>query len=86
MKRLIYLLAPLSLATGCSETNMDDLNEDELTEIEAEVEVNAKTLEEAADEAVKVLEQDIETELDEDNFGVPTESPSPDEAGQEEVQ
>lgn len=66
MNRYLSLLVPLTLVAACSETNLDDLDAEEIAETEKQVEAEAKSLEEAADEAVKILESEIQAELDDE--------------------
>lgn len=65
------LLASLSLLTACSEAPLEDQGEEAAIQIEKQIEGDAKSLEEAADEAVKVLESDIEEDLTADGFARP---------------
>ncbi len=77
MRPVTFFILPLFLATGCSETNLDDLDQGGLDEIEKQVEEDAQSLEEAADEAVKVLEQEVSAELDDDGVNTSVPSPTP---------
>lgn len=76
MKPFAYFILPFALLAACSETNLDDLNDGELEEIEKQVEEDAKSLIEAADEAVIAMEEDIQAELNADGVGVITDTPS----------
>ncbi|MEP2989003.1 MAG: hypothetical protein ABJN65_03880 [Parasphingorhabdus sp.] len=84
MRPITFLILPLFLTAACSETNLDDLDQGELDEIEKQVTEDAQSLEEAADEAVKVLEQEVRTELDDD--GVSASVPPPTPADVQEVE
>ena len=77
MRRSSLFVFPIILLAGCSETNLDDLDTDELQEIEQQVEEEAQSLEEAADEAVRVLEEEIQAELDDEGVGAPAATPPP---------
>lgn len=77
MKQIFFILAPIVLCMGCSETNLDELDDDEIAETEKEVEADAQSLEEAADEAVKVLQAEIQTELDNEGVGAVQAAPEP---------
>lgn len=67
MRQLIFLTS-LSLLAACSEAPIEDQGEAAIAEIEKQIEGDARSLEEAADEAVKVLESEIEEELTADGF------------------
>lgn len=69
MKHLYLSIFPLVMVAGCSETNLDDLDNQELEQIENQVTEDAQSLTEAADEAVKLLEEEIQSELDADGVG-----------------
>ena len=69
MKPLSLFILTFALVAGCSETNLDDLGDSELDEIENQIEEDAKSLTEAADEAVKLLEEEVQSELDADGIG-----------------
>lgn len=69
MRLCSFFILPFFFLVGCSETNLDDLDEGELDEIESQVEKDATSLTEAADEAVKLLEEEIQSELDSDGIG-----------------
>lgn len=86
MRKMTILALFCLLVSGCSETNLDDLDETELNEIEAEIEEEAKSLEEAAAEAVKILEEEIQTDLNDAGVGVAQESLSESSDSQETVE
>ncbi len=77
MKSIAFIILPIAMMTACSDPNLSDLDEGELKDIERQVEEGAKSLTDAADEAVKVLEEEVQAELDEDGIGANTESPAP---------
>lgn len=66
--RRLSLFASLSILAACSEAPLDDQNEETAVQIEKQIEGDAKSLEEAADAAVKVLESEIDENLEADGF------------------
>ncbi len=60
--RTLIGLSVLLLA-ACSETPVEEKGDEAIAEMEAEIEEDAKSLEEAADEAVKALAEDIDAEM-----------------------
>ena len=72
--RFLLVSAALILS-ACSETPIEEQNETEMAETEKEIAAEAKSIEEAADEAVKVLEEEIEAELQDD--GITSSEPAP---------
>lgn len=74
----LIALTALILA-ACSETPVEEKGDAAIAEMEAEIEQDAQTLEEAADEAVKALAEDIDAELAADGIGDPA-ADSPTEA------
>ncbi len=71
MMRRLPLLVAISILTACSEAPLEDQSEEAAAEIEKQIQGDAKSLEEAADEAVRVLESEIEEELTADGFARP---------------
>lgn len=72
--RFLLITASLALA-ACSETPAENRNKAETAETEKQIEAEAKSLEAAADEAVKALEEEIEAELLDDGISA---TPAPD--------
>jgi len=71
-----YLLVPaVLLLASCSETPVEEKGDAAIAEHEIEIEQDALSLEQAADEAVKVLEEDIDAELAADGIGDPADQP-----------
>ncbi len=68
MRKLPLLASVLFILTACSEGPVEEQGEEALLEIENQIEGDAKSLEEAADEAVKVLQSEIEQDLAADGF------------------
>ncbi|GAB5489445.1 MAG: hypothetical protein Pars2KO_30150 [Parasphingorhabdus sp.] len=75
MKPFVLILLFATFLGACSETDLDILDKAELEEVEKQVETSAQSLEEAADEAVKVLEEEIQLSLDEDGIGTDQQGP-----------
>ncbi|NCN83252.1 MAG: hypothetical protein GW808_03965 [Sphingomonadales bacterium] len=72
-----YLLVPaVLLLASCSETPVEEKGDAAIAEHEIEIEQDALSLEQAADEAVKVLEEDIDAELAADGIGDPADQPA----------
>ncbi|AMO71828.1 hypothetical protein [Sphingorhabdus sp. M41] len=70
--RLVPLLALTGMIlAACSETPVEEKGDAAIAEMEAEIEQDAQTLEEAADEAVKALAEDIDAELAAEGIGDP---------------
>lgn len=67
-----YALAPaLLMLAACSETPVEEQGEEAMAEQEKQIEEDARSLEEAADEAVRALEREIDVELADDGIGGP---------------
>lgn len=64
-----FLLSFL-LLLGCSETPIEEQDDAAAAEIEKQIEGDAKSLEEAAAEAVNVLETEIEDDLVSAGYGI----------------
>lgn len=60
--------------SGCSDAPLEDQGEEEVIAIEKQIEGDAKSLEAAADEAVKELKSEIETDLSADGVASPATS------------
>lgn len=86
MKPIAIMILSIAMMTACSEPDLSDMDEEELEDIERQVEADAKSLADAADEAVKVLEEEVQAELDEDGIGANTESPTPTSAEESDEQ
>ena len=71
MKAVVHLAAFAVLLTACSETPIEERDEDAIADMEQQIEEDARSLEEAADQAVKALEEDIDAELADDGIGGP---------------
>jgi hypothetical protein len=66
------ILMPLALAlTACSETPVEEQGDEAIAEMENEIQEDAQSLEEAADAAVKALEEEIDAQLVDDGIGTP---------------
>ncbi|MEO9469164.1 hypothetical protein [Parasphingorhabdus sp.] len=61
--------------TACSETPIEEQGPEAIAEMEKQIESDALSLEQAADEAVKILEEDIADDLAAE--GITTEQPEP---------
>ncbi|MEJ6595462.1 hypothetical protein [Parasphingorhabdus sp.] len=68
--RNLILPAALILA-ACSETPVEDKGNEAIAEMENQIEQESQSLEEAADKAVKALEEDIDAELATDGIADP---------------
>ncbi|GAA0481914.1 hypothetical protein GCM10009096_25200 [Parasphingorhabdus litoris] len=79
MLKYYLLCTSILLLGGCSDAPRDDLGEDEATAIEKQIEGDAKSLEAAADEAVKELKSEIEADLSDDGIATPIRSIPPTE-------
>lgn len=73
MKMRSLILPVALIVAACSETPIDEQGDAAIAELEKEIEEEAQTLEEAADEAYLALEADIDSELAADGIGVPAE-------------
>ncbi|NRD88670.1 hypothetical protein C8024_03080 [Sphingopyxis sp. BSNA05] len=51
------------LIAACSETPVEEKGDEAIAEMEAEIEEDARSLEKAADEAAKVMAEDIDAEM-----------------------
>ena len=65
------LLPAIVLLAACSETPVEDMGEEAIAAHEQQIEEDALSLEQAADEAVKALEEDIDAELNAEGIGAP---------------
>ncbi|SIN98034.1 hypothetical protein SAMN02745824_2518 [Parasphingorhabdus marina DSM 22363] len=74
MKQTAIIPAIILLAS-CSETPIEEQGEEAIAEMERQIEQDARSLEEAAAEAVQALEQDIADELEADGIGAPDAAP-----------
>lgn len=74
--RLCALLAMALLLASCSESPIEEQGEEAIAEMEKQIEKDARSLEEAAAEAVTILEQDIAEELEADGVAAPDEAPA----------
>ena len=65
---------PLSLffVSACSETPIEEQGAEAVAEMEQQIEDDAKTLEQAADEAVEILDAEIQAELEDEGIGKPS--------------
>lgn len=66
------LLCLLLLLVACSETPIAEQGDEEIIEMEKQIDAEAQTLEEAAEEAVNILEEEIDAELADDGVSAPT--------------
>ena len=62
MRRFILFVSLFALA-ACSEAPLEDQSERAAAEIEKQIQGDAKSLEAAADEAVKILKSEIDEDL-----------------------
>ncbi len=69
--RSFFLLGSFTLFAACSEAPLEDQGEEAAAQIEKQIEGDAQSLEEAADEAVRVLKSEIEEDLEDDGFANP---------------
>lgn len=63
------LVPAMLILAACSESPIEDQGEAAIAEQENSIEKDAQSLEEAADEAVKALAEDIDAELAADGIG-----------------
>ena len=71
MKIRHILMPALLMLTACSETPIEEQGEEAIAEQEIQIQEDAQSLEEAADAAVKALEEDIDAELAADGIRDP---------------
>ncbi|MEP2102362.1 MAG: hypothetical protein ABJP02_12730 [Parasphingorhabdus sp.] len=71
MRNLWTLVIGLALLSACSDAPSETEGEEEVTAIEKQIEGDAKSLEAAADEAVKELKSEIEADLSDDGVSTP---------------
>jgi len=81
MKFRCLLMPAVLLFASCSETPVEEKGDAAIAEHEIEIEQDALSLEQAADEAVKVMEEDIDAKLAADGIGDPA-----DEAAEKEAE
>lgn len=80
--RIRNLAVPIALVlASCSETPVEEQGDEAIAEMETRIQEDAQSLEEAADEAVKVLAEDIDAELAADGFVEPAAEAKPDGTG-----
>ena len=65
------LVPALVMLAACSETPIEEQGEEAIAEQEIQIQEDAQSLEEAADAAVKALEEDIDAELAADGIRDP---------------
>lgn len=75
MRSPSLLALGLVLLAACSETPVEEKGDAAIAEMEAEIEQDARSLEEAADQAAKVMAEDIDAELAADGIGAPVTPP-----------
>ncbi len=66
--------------SACSETPIEEQGEDAIAELDRQIERDANSLEEAADEAVQALEAEIAAELEDDGITAPETGPPEDDS------
>lgn len=66
---LVLLLCAFGLS-ACSETPLEERDEAEIADTEKQIETDALSLEQAADEAVKILEADLAAELPDPDLNI----------------
>ena len=70
--KIRHILVPaLLMLAACSETPIEEQGEEAIAEQEIQIQEDAQSLEEAADAAVKALEEDIDAELAADGIRDP---------------
>ncbi len=69
-----------SALSACSENPIEEQGEDAIAELDRQIERDAKSLEEAADEAVQALEAEIAAELEDDGITAPESGSSEDDS------
>ncbi len=76
----IYSLVTASalLLSACSETPVEEKDDEAVAEMEKQIEQDAQSLEEAADAAVKAMAQDIDADLASDGIPGPAAAPDAD--------
>jgi len=76
--KILRILVPVALMlAGCSETPVEEKGDEAIAEHEQQIKEDAQSLEQAADEAVKAMEEDIDAELAADGIGDPAAQPAP---------
>lgn len=71
MRSGAFLALTALLLAGCSETPVEEKGDAAIAEMDTQIEQEAQSLEEAADEAVKALAEDIDAELAADGIADP---------------
>ena len=79
MKPILALLFCVAGLSACSETPLEERDDAVIAETEKQIESDAQSLEEAADEAVKILEADLAAELPDPDLNIET-GPPPSES------
>lgn len=79
---VLRVLVPVALMlAGCSETPVEEKGDEAIAEHEQQIHKDAQSLVQAADEAVRAMEEDIGAELAADGIGDPAaQPPAPPEA------
>ena len=73
---LLRILVPVALTlAGCSETPVEEKGDEAIAEHEQQIQEDAQSLVQAADEAVRATEEDIDAELAADGIGDPAAQP-----------
>lgn len=75
MQKLLPAIALILGITACSETPIEEQGPEAIAEMEKQIESDALSLEQAADEAVKILEEDIADDLAAE--GITADQPEP---------
>ncbi len=75
MRIYALLAASALLLSACSETPVEEKGDEAVAEMEKQIEQDAQSLEEAADEAVKAMAEDIDAELAADGIAGPAPAP-----------
>ncbi len=73
MKIRCLLVPAVLLLASCSETPVEEKGDAAIAEHEVEIEEDALSLEQAADKAVRIMEEDIDAKLAADGIGDPAE-------------
>lgn len=75
MQKLLPVIILILGITACSETPIEEQGPEVIAEMEKQIESDALSLEQAADEAVKILEEDIADDLAAE--GITADQPEP---------
>ena len=71
MKKIVFPLLLMATIAACSETPIEEQGDEAVAEMEGLIDREAQSLQQAADEAVKALEEEIDAELADDGIAAP---------------